>query len=167
MTPYLFETRRLGFGLWSESDLPLTLSLWGDPAVAPAEVEGRLALEMNNYRKYRVQYFPLYLLEDGAFVGCCGLRPYGAKKDVFELGVHLLEPFWHKGIAREAAHAMIHYAFSFLHATQLRAGHHPDNTSSQQLLLRLGFQYIGDEFYPPTGRMHPAYRLDHIPDIKH
>jgi hypothetical protein len=28
------------------------------------------------------------------------------------------------------------------------------------LLVRLGFRYFKDEYYPPTGSMHPSYRLE-------
>ena len=42
-------------------------------------------------------------------------------------------------------------------ATALFAGHHPKNTASRALLLRLGFVYDHDAFYPPTGLYHPSY----------
>jgi len=41
----------------------------------------------------------------------------------------------------------------------LFAGHHPENESSRQLLTRLGFTYTHDEWYEPTGQMHPSYML--------
>jgi hypothetical protein len=42
----------------------------------------------------------------------------------------------------------------------LFAGHNPANQASRELLARLGFRYTHDELYPPTGLMHPSYRLD-------
>ena len=33
----------------------------------------------------------------------------------------------------------------------------PKNTASRALLLRLGFVYDHDAFYPPTGLYHPSY----------
>lgn len=59
----------------------------------------------------------------------------------------------------EAIAAVIKYAFTILGAEKLFAGHNPKNTASRQLLNRLGFAYIGDEFYAPTGLYHPSYEL--------
>ncbi len=44
-------------------------------------------------------------------------------------------------------------------ADALFAGHNPHNTESAKVLRKLGFHYIGDEFYEPTGLYHPSYEL--------
>ena len=46
-----------------------------------------------------------------------------------------------------------------LNATAIFAGHNPKNTASCYVLEKLGFQYIGDEYYEPTGLYHPSYEL--------
>ena len=46
-----------------------------------------------------------------------------------------------------------------LDAPLLFAGHRPDNHGSRRTLGRLGFAYVYDELYPPTGLMHPGYEL--------
>lgn len=51
------------------------------------------------------------------------------------------------------------YAFKVLKADALFAGHNPKNIASAALLKKLGFKYIYDEFYPPTGLYHPSYLL--------
>ena len=91
-------------------------------------------------------------------IGCCGLRPYRGGK--YEIGFHLRPQFLGKGYATEAATAVIDYAFSVLKAEALFAGHHPNNAASAKVLLKLGFRYIGDEFYEPTGLYHPSYELE-------
>lgn len=58
--------------------------------------------------------------------------------------------FWGQGYAKEAANAVINYAFTVLNANKLFAGHHPNNIVSQKVLNSLGFTYIGNEFYKPT-----------------
>jgi len=63
------------------------------------------------------------------------------------------------GYAYEAARAAINYSFDVLKVDKLYAGHHPQNKASEKLLLRLGFQYIGLNFYEPTGLYHPSYEL--------
>ena len=118
----------------------------------------RLSLEIQNQERAGIQYWPIFLLEDGQHLGCAGLRPYRTP-DVFELGVHLLPEFWRQGLAEEAARAVIQFAFSDKGATAVFAGHHPDNETSRRLMKKLGFQFTHEELYPPTGRLHPSYIL--------
>ena len=52
-----------------------------------------------------------------------------------------------------------------LNAKGLFAGHNPKNVASRKILLeKLGFAYVGDVFYPPTGMNHPSY--SYRPDPK-
>ena len=165
---YFLHTDRLGFSTWTSEDLPLALELWGDPAVthyicasgafSTQEVEDRLHTEIANESLYQVQYWPLFSLDTSELVGCCGLRPHGDR--VYELGVHLRPQFWGQGFAQEAASAAIHYAFDTLGAKKLFAGHNPQNERSRALLSKLGFTFIGTEFYEPTGLYHPSYELE-------
>ena len=164
---YFLRSERLGFGTWEADDVDLALGLWGDPAVTrlfggpftEAQVRERLAREMATQAEHGVQYWPVFLLDDGAHVGCCGLRPYD-EEGVLELGFHLRPAYWRQGYGSEAARAVIDYAFDVLGVRALVAGHHPQNEASRRLLARLGFRYLRDEFYAPTGLMHPSYRLD-------
>ncbi len=166
---YFLTTKRVGFSRWEIDDIALAYSLWGEPDVTKyicatgvfttKQIEERLQTEIDNYKKYRVQYYPFFSLESSELIGCCGLRPYKNETDVYELGFHLRKEFWHNGYAFEAATAMIDYAFQMLLASELKAGHNPQNTSSKKVLEKLGFTYECDEFYAPTGLYHPLYSL--------
>lgn len=173
------KTERLGFSKWHSDDIALAKSLWGNPEVTkyicasgvftPAEISDRLQLEIRNEECYHVQYWPIFLLDecgadendksngDAKLVGCCGLRPH--ESDAYEIGFHLRPEYWRHGYATEAAQAVISYAFTTLGTKKLFAGHNPNNTASKNLLNKLGFSYIGDEFYEPTGLYHPSYEL--------
>lgn len=158
-------SERLGFRRWRPDDLELAAALWGDPEVtryiggpaSRAAAAARLAAEIASQAEAGIQYWPIFQLEDGAHVGCCGLRPW--RPEVPELGVHILPAFWRRGLALEAARAVIAHAFGALGVRALFAGHNPDNQASRALLGKLGFVYSHDELYPPTGRMHPSYLL--------
>jgi len=167
MTEFFLKTERMGFSKWESVDMELARTLWGDPQVtkyicaagvfSDEDIENRLKTEIRNDELYHVQYWPVFELETGAFVGCCGLRPY--QPEEYEIGFHLRPEFWGKGYAREAAEAVIHYAFAVLGAKKLFAGHNPNNTASRKVLGKLGFSYVRDEFYAPTGLFHPSYEL--------
>ena len=167
MRAYWLQTARLGFGLWMDDDLPLALSLWGDPEVTRLiggpftrqQIADRLAREVSNLRAHRIQYWPIFLRQSGDLAGCCGLKPYGDDLRVREIGFHLRPGYWGQGLAEESAQAVIRYAFEQLGVASLFAGHHPDNDASRRLLLRLGFRFTRRELYPPTGLEHLCYVL--------
>lgn len=166
-TDYFLRSDRLGFRCWAEDDLNLALGLWGDSAVtewiggpfSTEKVKERLSKERAQMVSSCVQYWPLFLLDNGEHVGCAGLRPYDAANHVYELGFHIRSKYWRQGFALEAAGAVIEYAFNNLSARGLFAGHNPKNLASAQLLRKLGFKYIRDEYYAPTGLQHPSYML--------
>jgi RimJ/RimL family protein N-acetyltransferase len=169
MREFFLRTQRIGFSRWQADDLPLAMALWGDEAVTrfisasgrftEAQITQRLETETQSQARFGVSYWPLFLLESQEFVGCCGVRPYQPDERVYELGFHLRSPYWGKGLATEAANAVIQYAFNTLNASALFAGHHPENLASAKALMKLGFRYSHDEFYPPTGLNHPSYFL--------
>jgi len=164
---YLFTSARLGFRQWTARDLDLAANTWGDADVTRfiggpfslSEIRTRLEREIAMAAATNVQYWPIFQLHDGAHAGCCGLRPYENEVNVYELGVHLRKEFWRCGYATEACRRVIDYAFSTIRAKWLFAGHHPENVSSRHLLSKLGFDFIGDRFYEPTGLFHPSYEL--------
>jgi RimJ/RimL family protein N-acetyltransferase len=161
------NTERLGFSHWSEDDLALAMTLWGDPRVSAwiggpftaEQVSARLNREIEMFLTCKVQYWPVFLLKDGELAGCAGLRPYGNDQQIQELGFHFRPQYWGQGIAQEAARAVIAFAFETLALKGLFAGHHPENTASERLLRKLGFRFTHREIYPPTGLLNPAYLL--------
>jgi len=165
--PYFLKTSRLGFRQWSRDDISLAMSLWGDPEVtrwiggrfSEEEVERRLDREIAMQDAYRLQYWPIFLLAGGEFVGCGGLRPYRVDEKTYEMGLHLRPLYWGRGIASEAGRAIISFAFDSLGVKSIFAGHHPENSVSRKLLEKLGFRFTHEEFYAPTGLQHPSYLL--------
>jgi [ribosomal protein S5]-alanine N-acetyltransferase len=163
-----FRTWRLVARSWHVSDLPLAMELWGDPAVtalidargklSAAQVKDRLRAEIERERVHGVQYWALFSID--GFIGCAGLRPwvYTAGEANLEVGFHLARRAWGNGLATEAARGVLDYAWHRLQLPKVYAGHHPDNRVSRRILVEnLGFTFIGDAFYEPTGLMHPSY----------
>ena len=169
MRDFFLRTARLGFSVWSEKDISDALELWGNPEVTKfivadgkmlkEQVLQRLKKEIDTYNDANIEYWPIYLIETNQNVGCCGLRPYDSENNIFEIGIHLKEEYWGKGFAKEACSKVIEYSFRTLRAKALFAGHNPKNIASAHLLKKLGFTYIHDEFYPPTGLHHPSYLM--------
>jgi [ribosomal protein S5]-alanine N-acetyltransferase len=167
MRQYRLRSLRLGVGIWTRADLDLALGLWGDPAVARymggpfsrEQVASRLELEVDRYERHGLQYWPLFLYDSGAHVGCCGVAPHLPDGPVYQFGFQLRQTYWRQGYVREVAPVIIAEAFESLGASALYAGHHPENEASRRVLLALGFRYTHDEFYAPTGVIEPCYGL--------
>ncbi|WP_313184162.1 GNAT family N-acetyltransferase [Lacrimispora sp.] len=170
MREYFIKTNRIGFSKWSASDLDLAAQLWGDKEVTQficaagkfthQDIIDRLDTEIHNDEVFHIQYWPVFELATDELIGCCGIRPFKTDPHSYELGSHLRKKYWGMGYASEAARAVINYSFDILKADKLYAGHHPQNKASEKLLLRLGFQYIGLNFYEPTGLYHPSYEYE-------
>ena len=166
---YFLKTKRIGFRTWNTKDLPLAMILWGDPKVtelidargqlSKEQVGKRLDSEIAMQEASGVQYWPIFLIRNHEFLGCCGLRPYKADEGIFELGVHLCSNQWGKGYAEEACRTVIHHAFDQLKVHGLFAGHNPSNIRSRHLLQKLGFSHTHNQFFEPTGLHHPSYFL--------
>jgi ribosomal-protein-alanine N-acetyltransferase len=164
-----FRTERLVARSWQIEDLPVAMELWGDPAVTAlidsrgkltkAQVGEKLRAEIERERSGGVQYWALFDHRNGEFVGCGGLRPWvdTPGEANFEVGFHLVKRRWGKGFATEAAFGALEYAWEKLRLSKVYAGHHPDNRASEKILKKLGFEFIGNVFYEPTGLMHPSY----------
>src|SRR5262249_30861672 len=146
--------------------------LWGDPKVmalidsrgglSREQVQEKLEKEVENHRKFGVQYWKLVDRKTSELVGCCGLRPWAFSDqgpEAREIGFHIVSREWGKGYATEAARAVMEHAFHFLKLPKLFSGHNPKNANSAAILKKLGFRHVEDVFYPPTGLMHPCYEL--------
>ena len=164
---WFLTTARLGFRAWHTDDLPLAARLWGDERFSTLlggpftaeQIRARLDCHIEMLASAKMQYWPMFLLDGGEFVGCAGLRPHDKGPRIFEIGYHLVPEFWGRGLATEAGRAVVEYGFAKLGAEALFAGHHPDNRDSARVLLKLGFEYAGHEVYPPTGWVEPTYWL--------
>lgn len=98
--------------------------------------------------------------DSGAFLGCAGLEP---KERGLELGYWIGEPFWNRGFATEAAHALVDLAFRASDVDVLHASCRAINPMSRRVLHKCGFQYAGQGLLDSiaAGRVATeVYRLD-------
>lgn len=175
MINYFMVTKRMGFSNWSKNDIDLAKLLWGEEDVTKficasgkfteEEIENRLETEIRNGREYGVQYWPIFELASGELIGCCGVRPFPDERQCYEIGFHLRSKYWGMGYAFEGAEAVIDYSRHSLKAEKLYAGHHPQNEASKKVLEKLGFWYIGNNYYEPTGLYHPSYEMKLREDV--
>lgn len=81
--------------------------------------------------------------ENGEFLGCCALEPHDNDAETLELGYWLGEPYWNKGFATEAAHALIDMAFRTRDIAYIDARCRVTNIASRRVIQKCGFQFQG------------------------
>ncbi|MFK8253288.1 GNAT family N-acetyltransferase [Ancylobacter terrae] len=92
--------------------------------------------------------FAIFLRTDGANpigppipIGMCG---FGLRAEpVPEIGYWLGEPYWGRGLATEAARAVIDYAFGERRLEALTASARVVNPASRRVIEKCGFQWTG------------------------
>ena len=79
------------------------------------------------------------IIYDNKMIGTVGLT----FKDKVNIGYVLNQDYWHKGIMHEALKGVIIYLFTKTDHQIIEAETYVDNYPSQQVLLKLGFKFIG------------------------
>jgi len=103
-----------------------------DRSIAAAELEPRISYGL-----------AVVLAEGNALLGGIGLdldRPDGLQAS---LGYCFAREAWGRGIATEAANAMVAFGFDVLHLHRIQAGCDPVNTGSARVLEKLGMTCEG------------------------
>ncbi len=85
----------------------------------------------------------LGVFEGCQLVGTCGLLSIDLNHRRADLGYGVSVPQWGRGIAREAADALIRWGFSELGLRRIAAWVDPNNTASIRVLGSLGFRHEG------------------------
>lgn len=151
-TPSLI-TPRLRLRRFTDADLEVYHRvIYGDAEVMktlpggvprPLEsVEWMLGWHERHWVEHGVGFFALELRDSGAFIGHCGVFIWGLPS--YELGYAIGRAHWGKGYAAEAGRACLGHAFEALPVDQIDAVTLPGNIASQRVLLRLGFQPVGE-----------------------
>jgi RimJ/RimL family protein N-acetyltransferase len=84
--------------------------------------------------------------DDPGFLGWCGLFPF-EESGLVEIGYRYLPSAWGRGIATEAARAVLDYGFRRLCFDPIVAVTHPANLASQHVLAKIGLAARGSAFY--------------------
>ncbi|RUU59272.1 GNAT family protein [Mesorhizobium sp. M2C.T.Ca.TU.002.02.1.1] len=144
----VLATERLIMRAPRESDLEHLVTLADNRHVAEmlarmphpyGEAEARTFLAMAASRRAGIVY-ALTLKDGGTFVGCAGLNTTDRG---LELGYWIGEPYWKRGYATEAAHALVDLAFQNTSIQVLHASTRVINPASRRVIHKCGFQYAG------------------------
>lgn len=123
----------------------------------------RTRRRMNAFQGNRGHSFwALERRRDGAFIGFCGLMPGTPPIDgQVEIGWRLARGAWGQGLAQEAAHACLDWAWAHLDVPAIIGVTVPANRRSRMLMERLGMCRLrdGDFDHPDLLPGDPLRRL--------
>lgn len=147
MPEILFETPRLIARQIGPADLADMLAVYGDEdamrwvgdgkPITRDEAVGWLQVTADNYRKRGYGMSALVLRESGEIVGFCGLVHPGGQPEA-EIKYALKRSYWGRGIATEAAAAMLAYGSQRHGLRYIIATTDPENIASHRVLVKAG-----------------------------
>src|SRR5262245_17141185 len=103
-----------------------------------------------SYAKNGFGLFAIELKETGVPIGMCGLIRRDVLPDV-DIGYALLERYWNRGYAYEAAAAVLDYGYKVIGLKRIVAITALDNEASARVLEKLGLQFESIISLPSLG----------------
>lgn len=147
MAKVLFETPRLTGRQLVPADLEAMMLVYGDEdamrwvgdgtAITLAEAERWLKVTLNNYLVRGYGMTALVWRDSGEVIGFCGLVHPDDQLEA-EIKYALKRSYWGKGLATEAARAMLAYGKEALGLAHVIATTAPENTASHRVLMKAG-----------------------------
>jgi ribosomal-protein-alanine N-acetyltransferase len=142
-------TKRLRLRATGPGDAAALLGILGDSEVTKYHnmptlttlTEAQAALERLEQR-YAARDTIRWAIEPighGEMIGTVGLLRFDFEQRRAEVGYELARDWWGRGLASEAAAAVIGYGFFVLHLHRIEAGVLPGNDASVRVLQKLGF----------------------------
>ena len=145
------ETQRLRLRRFTPDDLHALAAIRSDPEVmkyvGPGRTESideawaRLVKVMTHWDQHGFGYWALIDKATSKLAGWCGLS-YLEYTEYIEIGYGLATAYWGKGLATEAAAAVMKYGFVQLRLERIVAVAYPENIPSQVIMKKLGMKYV-------------------------
>jgi len=111
----------------------------------PEQARAMLKRRYDKFWQGRGIRWAITLKRDDALIGSCGFNSWNKKSQVGELGYELARPFWNQGLMTEAVKTITTYGFTKLSLKRIEAWVMPQNRSSANLLIKVGFQSEGTQ----------------------
>ena len=181
----MIETARLVLRVQHDDDLDWFVEHMNTSAVMrhlggvrPREaVAAGMARNAEGFASTGLGFWTILLRDSGERAGKCGLGPIEGEhappqlRGQLEIGWSLAEPFWGRGLAAEAAGAVLRYGFETLGHDVIFSQTSDSNRASTRLMERLGFERLAaldyvDPGYPAADNPTTIYRLTRAGHIR-
>jgi RimJ/RimL family protein N-acetyltransferase len=173
----MITTPRLLLRPWRDSDRAPFSAMSADPEVmeffpeplSRKESDHVIARIQAHQEKYGFCFFAAEVIGNAAFIGFVGIQhvPFKARfTPAVEIGWRLARRYWNRGLATEAAQAVLNYSFQTLKLEEVVSYAVSGNLRSRRVMEKINMRHdhAGDFDHPllPVGhslRRHVLYRL--------
>jgi RimJ/RimL family protein N-acetyltransferase len=152
LTPCALEDVEFLHRLWT--DAAVRRFLWDDRVIARDEAAAVVEAGIESFGQHG---FGMWVVHAEAPIGFCGLRHFGEPPENVEILYGLLPAYWGRGLATEAARAVMRAGFD-RGLPRIFAGADPPNVASIQVMERLGMRF--DAIRVIDGRDATYYAID-------
>lgn len=150
--PPALDTRRLALRALTLEDVDDLFAFASDPAVAayldwPVHATRADSLHQlkRTHLRYATGHYEWGIVERsaGRLIGTCGFVAWTPKHRRAEITYVVAREWWSKGVATEAAAAVIGFGFEELGLNRIEAHCLPEHAASQRVMAKLGMQFEG------------------------
>jgi len=129
------------YRLWTDPEV--RRYLWDDLTISHHQAEAEIVKSNESFINRGFGFWSLFLKEnDTGLIGFCGLRVFGTPDEIEILyGIH--PSHWGKGLATEAADAILNFGFQVCGLPKIYAGADSPNSASFRVMEKLGMTYDG------------------------
>ncbi|MFT6725966.1 MAG: RimJ/RimL family protein N-acetyltransferase [Flavobacteriales bacterium] len=156
---YIFQSERLGFRTWQDSDLADLWSINSDaevmeffPGITTSDDTWNFIQRMQlEYAKNGFCYYAVELLDTRDLIGFIGIARQDYEADFtpcVDIGWRLGRSFWGHGYASEAALACVSYAFDTLGILELVSVAPSINLASVRVMEKIGMSKVKEFSHP-------------------
>ncbi len=150
--PHDIETQRMRLSRWRPSDAVAFRPIAQDPLVmryvnngepwSDTKVREFIARQMRHIACNGFCFWKIQRKPDGRLIGLCGLQALrlGSRWEV-EIGWWLTPHNWGRGLASEAAGAVMREALKILSVNRIVAIAIPENYASRRIMRKIGMRY--------------------------
>ncbi|HEY3825893.1 MAG TPA: GNAT family N-acetyltransferase [Bryobacteraceae bacterium] len=173
----VLETERLRLRTWKQADREPFARLNADPRVreffpgvlSKSESDAEADRVEEHFSRHEFTFFAAELRESGEFIGCAGLAAPSFEAHFtpcVEIGWRLAQNYWGRGLATEAARAVLRHGFEVLRLNEIVAFTVPANVPSRRIMEKIEMTRDPAEDFDhpalPEGhplRRHVLYRI--------
>lgn len=159
-------TERLRLRQLVADDSPALVALFADERVShyphrrartAAETQAFLDRELARWAAFGFGRMAVLLRDGGGFAGLVGPAPATWPPELMpslEIGWRLAPAYWHRGLAGEAAGAVVRWIAERPPVPRLICLYEPANLASARVARRLGMRRLGMALHPRFGLQH-------------
>ena len=149
-TSVFIETTRLILRTVTMDDVEDVASSWklAEGPISRKEAEDKVIWMLGNHKQNvpgRLVHLCLAIIDKDTleFIGWCGLDHLDQTRKNPVLFYLLKASYWGKGLATEAARAILGYAFGELDLARIDSGAAFENIASKRVMEKIGMRYLG------------------------